>query len=350
MTTLKKNKKKRQKKNASAGSARAKKKFKGFLFLVLGLIILCLLILFFLFFYKEPANVYISKENPKQGDTVFIKIKSESDNVAGNFVGSNFDEKLVFYKKSLPLQAGNLKEWISFLGIDADQKPGDYKINIDFSGEQKITKEIKVAEADFSLAPAATSPDLKQKGYTQEKAVNNIIKNDNPSLKKILSNFTKEPYFTAPFSYPLNSVEKKGFSFGKFIKFAKYRIQHLGVDLKAPKKTEIYSVNDGKVVAVLNLSNYGKTVIIDHGLDIFSLYLHLEEFKVSAGQMVRRGQIIGLSGDTGYSTAPHLHFSMRVGSSRVDPIAFIETTQEINDSPILVSASAALLNIFNYFK
>ena len=52
---------------------------------------------------------------------------------------------------------------------------------------------------------------------------------------------------------------------------------------KAPEKTEVYAINDGKVVLTVNLSNYGKTVIIDHGLDIFSLYLHLEEFKISEG-------------------------------------------------------------------
>ncbi|MEK7658864.1 MAG: M23 family metallopeptidase [Patescibacteria group bacterium] len=309
-----------------------------------------MIILFFLLFYKKPANVYISLENPKQGDTVFIRVKSESNNVTGNFIGQDLNEKLVFLKKGLPAQAGNSQDWISFLGIDADQKPGDYKINIDIGGNQKLTKEIKVTEADFSLAPTAPPPDLKQKEYTEEKAVNNIIKNDNPALKKILSNFTEKPYFTGQFFFPLSKVEEKGFSFGKFIKFAKYKIQHLGVDLKAPEKTEIYSVNDGKIVAVFNLSNYGKTVIIDHGLNIFSLYLHLEEFKVSVGQMVRRSQIIGLSGDTGYTTAPHLHFSMRVGNSRINPIVFIEASQKIYDNPILVPVNAALINVVNSFK
>ena len=66
-----------------------------------------------------------------------------------------------------------------------------------------------------------------------------------------------------------------------------------------------------------------------------------------AEEMVKKGQIIGLSGDTGYVTAPHLHFSIRVGTARVDPIAFIETTQKMNDSLILADISNAFLNIFN---
>ncbi len=313
-----------------------KNKFPVFLYVVLGLIIFWLAFGFFIYFLKTPASIYVSSENPKQGDTVFIRVKSEASNIAGNFNS----QKLVFYKK------GNSDEWISFLGIDADQKPGDYKIFVDtFSGEH-LTKEIKVALADFSSAPAVAAPKINKNGITNQKAVDNIIKNDNPAIKKILSNFTPAPYFTLPFSFPLSTMEKGGFSFGKFIGFGKYRLQHLGVDLKAPEKTDIYAVADGKVVGTLDLSNYGKTVIINHGLDIFSMYLHLEEFKVSDGQMVHRGQLIGLSGDTGYVTAPHLHFSMRVGSARVDPVEFIQTTQKINDNSTLADISNSFLNIF----
>ena len=76
------------------------------------------------------------------------------------------------------------------------------------------------------------------------------------------------------------------------------------------------------------------------------MYLHLDEFKVSEGQIVKRSQLIGLSGGTGYVTAPHLHFSMRVDGARVDPIAFIETTKKINDNLILADISQAVLSLF----
>ena len=104
---------------------------------------------------------------------------------------------------------------------------------------------------------------------------------------------------------------------------------------------------DGKVVLTADLPNYGKTVIIDHGLDIFSLYLHLDEFKVVEGQIVKKNQILGLSGDTGYSTAPHLHFSIRVGTSRVDPLVFIEATKKLDENSFIAAISNAFLNIIN---
>jgi murein DD-endopeptidase MepM/ murein hydrolase activator NlpD len=106
-------------------------------------------------------------------------------------------------------------------------------------------------------------------------------------------------------------------------------MQHFGVDLAAKKDTEVFAINDGRVVLAENLSNYGKTIIIDHGLGIFSLYLHLDNFDVSVDQLVKNGQKIGLSGDTGASTGPHLHFSIRNSGSRVDPLLFIQTASSI---------------------
>ena len=320
---------------------KGKKKKSITLNIIIGLIAVWLFAGLFLFFGNNqkpaspssPMGIFVSSENPKQGDTVFIKVKSDAKNVSGNFDS----EKLVFYKKA------NSSDWISFLGIDADQKPGDYKIDINEAGGQVATKDIKVSLASFSAeapAPVAT-------GISNTQAVDNIRKNDNPAINKVLSNFTLAPYFSQPFSYPLNSMKKSGFSFGQFIGFGSSALQHLGVDLRASEKTNIYSVNDGKVVATLNLENYGKTVIVDHGLDIFSMYLHLEKFDVSDGQMVKKGQVIGLSGDTGYTTAPHLHFSMRVDGTRVDPVSFIETSQQIGGSSIAASISNA---VYNFFK
>jgi len=330
--------KKKHKKNDLAGLLR--KKLPVFLYTGCGLIIFFMAFWAFLIYNNVPDSIYVFPENIKQGDTVFIRVKSESDNIIGSFK----NEELVFYRK------GKLHEWIAFLGIDVDQEPADYKIYVSTGDTRVLTKEIKISAAEFSSASAVLAPSAQQTGITQLKAVDNIIKNDSPALKKVLKNFTKEPYFNSPFSFPLSKMEQRGYSFGKLISFAKYQLQHLGVDLKAPEKTEIYAVNDGKVVSILSLSNYGKTVIIDHGLDIFSLYLHLEEFKVSEGQMVKKGQLIGLSGDTGYTTAPHLHFSVRVGASRVDPIVFIETTKKMEDNFVLANVSNSFLNIINKFK
>jgi murein DD-endopeptidase MepM/ murein hydrolase activator NlpD len=102
----------------------------------------------------------------------------------------------------------------------------------------------------------------------------------------------------------------------------------LGVDLEAKEGDPVFSINDGVVRFSKELPNYGKTIIIDHGLGIFSLYLHLKEFKVSEGEKVKKGEIIALSGNTGYSISPHLHFSVKINGKSVDPLRFIDTVEK----------------------
>ena len=102
----------------------------------------------------------------------------------------------------------------------------------------------------------------------------------------------------------------------------------MGVDLEADIGTPIYAINGGIVRLSQELTNYGKTIVIDHGSGIFSLYLHIDEFKISEGKEVKRGDIIALSGNTGYSIAPHLHFGVKINGASVDPLRFIETIEK----------------------
>ena len=117
-------------------------------------------------------------------------------------------------------------------------------------------------------------------------------------------------------------------NFGNIRKSGSSEAQHLGVDLDVAVGTEVYAVNNGVVRLSRDFPTYGKTLAIDHGLGIYSLYLHLDEFKAAEGEEVRRGDVIGYSGDSGYSIAPHLHFSIKISGSSVDPIKFIETIEK----------------------
>lgn len=328
-------------KNTSASSVQ--RKIPLVLYVIGGIVVVCLAavaaFLIYISFHQEPASLSVFPEQVKQGGTVLIRVENAPGQVTGSFGTAQDKQSLVFYRK------GGSEEWIALLGIDVSHKPGSYNISVDASETESFTQAIKVESADFSTVPAAKAPNLADKGYTNKIAVENITENDSPALKKVLSKLTPEAYFTEPFSFPLNSMEISGYGFGRYISFAGSTLQHLGVDLRAAEGTEVYSVNGGKVAAMLNLSNGGKTIVIDHGLNIFSLYLHLDEFKVSEGETVKKGQLIGLSGDTGYSTAAHLHFSIKNSGSRVDPLAFIETTQNVKNDSFLASLREAFLNI-----
>lgn len=98
------------------------------------------------------------------------------------------------------------------------------------------------------------------------------------------------------------------------------------LDIAIPLGTEVKAADDGTVKTVEHLTTgYGVHVIIDHGDGLTSLYGHLSEIKVVQGQGIKKGELIGLSGSTGHSTGPHLHFEVRRGGKPVDPMTLLST-------------------------
>ncbi len=98
------------------------------------------------------------------------------------------------------------------------------------------------------------------------------------------------------------------------------RRKHDGVDLGVPIGTQVYAAQAGKVIAVGTNEKGGNWIIMDHGNGVRTSYCHLSEWQVTKGQVVQRGEPIALSGNTGRSTGPHLHFNVKVSGTLVDPL------------------------------
>lgn len=115
---------------------------------------------------------------------------------------------------------------------------------------------------------------------------------------------------------------------------------HAGIDFTAPRGTEIIASGKGVVKRVENKkSGYGKSIIIDHGYGYETLYGHLSEILIEEGQEVTRGQIIGKIGSTGTSTAPHLHYEVRINGNPVNPIDYCMDGLTPEEYQILIKKS-----------
>jgi murein DD-endopeptidase MepM/ murein hydrolase activator NlpD len=118
---------------------------------------------------------------------------------------------------------------------------------------------------------------------------------------------------------------------------------HWGMDFTAPVGTEVYATGNGKVVEVeVSSWGYGKSIIIDHGYGYRTLYAHLSSFKVKKGDRVKRGDLIGLVGNTGKSTGPHLHYEVERNGQKVNPVAYYysDLTPEEYEQMIQMSNNA----------
>jgi murein DD-endopeptidase MepM/ murein hydrolase activator NlpD len=123
----------------------------------------------------------------------------------------------------------------------------------------------------------------------------------------------------------------------------KTRKLHTGMDFTSPTGTEIYATGDGTVVSVKkSRRGYGMHVEIDHGYGYVTLYGHMSKFNVREGQKVKRGEVIGFVGNTGTSTAPHLHYEVIKDGKKINPINFYfnDLTPEEYDKMIEISSSA----------
>jgi murein DD-endopeptidase MepM/ murein hydrolase activator NlpD len=121
---------------------------------------------------------------------------------------------------------------------------------------------------------------------------------------------------------PVNGAVTSGFGYRMHPIFHVRKL-HTGVDLHAGMGTPIHAAAAGTVIFAGWRGGYGKCVIISHGGGLATLYGHQSEILVAEGQKVKRGEVIGKVGSTGYSTGPHLHFEVRVNGSPVDPLGYL---------------------------
>ncbi len=113
------------------------------------------------------------------------------------------------------------------------------------------------------------------------------------------------------------------YGFGKRIDpFYRTPAFHNGMDFSIPEGTKVYATANGKVSYASNKRGEGKMVVIDHGYGFVSKYSHLSKILVSRGKKVKRGDIIGLSGNTGKSMSPHLHYEVLLNGETVNPVNF----------------------------
>ena len=170
---------------------------------------------------------------------------------------------------------------------------------------------------DLILSNLKKIDQLKKQMYIQTKSYDDIIR---------LASDKETMWASIPAIQPLSNKElnRMASGFGMRVHpIYKVRKMHTGCDFSAPRGTPIYATGDGEVSLVRSeYGGYGKQIEIDHGYGYVTKYAHLDEFKVKKGQKVKRGEVIGYVGNTGSSTAPHLHYEVIKDNKKVNPMNF----------------------------
>jgi murein DD-endopeptidase MepM/ murein hydrolase activator NlpD len=214
------------------------------------------------------------------------------------------------------------KTWTILVGIDLDTRPGSYALTLSGTcvNGRKLTaqKNLKVIAKKFPTRTLA----VDEKFVTPPKEVLTRIEKESAQVNAIFAAVASEKFWTGPFSVPVPGRVISAFG-KRNVYNGKPRSPHSGVDFRGATGTPIRAPNAGKIVLAQNLYYSGNTVIIDHGLGLYSYLGHMSAISVAVGDNVAVGDIVGKVGATGRVTGPHLHWTVRLDQARVDPLSLI---------------------------
>jgi murein DD-endopeptidase MepM/ murein hydrolase activator NlpD len=289
------------------------------------------LFLFFAFLLPPVRNAWgvenqirldVFPKGVKQGDVNLVKVTGPSalKSIHGEFQGKRFS-----------LDPGEKQgTFEALIGVDLDSKPGKYELKVGATGGDgkaySKSLQLRVEKAGFAvqkLSLPKSQVDLDPK--TLER-----VNQESKRVRNLFQGVREEKLWKGPFSRPLGGVVSGAFGVRRIIN-GQTKNPHAGIDLQAEAGAPVAACNSGIVALVDELFFSGKTVILDHGWGLYSMYFHLSEAGVSAGDQLRTGDTLGRVGSTGRSTGPHLHWGMIIRGARVDPFSFLRLAERLSE-------------------
>jgi murein DD-endopeptidase MepM/ murein hydrolase activator NlpD len=246
-----------------------------------------------------------------------------------------------------PLPGGGKGDRFAFFAVPYDMKTPDVRIVAVDAAENeaelrfidkffpKKFKEDTVDLTDAFLSKVVPeimgqTPELKDRGNLLDNylVINVDLRQRNAEvLKELAQKSPQEQLWDKPFLSMRNGKAMAGFADYRTYFYQGKVVDHqthLGYDLAVTRRAPVPAANDGVVVQAKYFGIYGNCVIIDHGYGVMSLYGHLSSINVAAGQKVGRGDVIGLTGETGLAGGDHLHFAIILDGLPVNPVEWLD--------------------------
>jgi murein DD-endopeptidase MepM/ murein hydrolase activator NlpD len=178
-------------------------------------------------------------------------------------------------------------------------------------------KNKDIIHEEFILKLHTNVDKLRRKVYIESKSQDDVVQ---------LTEKKEKLFAAIPAIQPISNKELIALASGFGLRIHpvyKVKKMHTGIDFAAPIGTPIYATADGVVDQMdISFSGYGKKVEIDHGFGYRTRYAHMHGFTVRNGQHIKRGELIGYVGNTGLSTAPHLHYEVFINGRQVNPVYY----------------------------
>lgn len=224
---------------------------------------------------------------------------------------------VVTYNKKRVAVIENDGLWLALVGIPLTAKAGTQRITIKQDGQ--------LSRALFEIADKAYPTQhitIKNKRKVNPNKLDmKRINAESAEIKAALRFWTETETLPLQFSWPIEG-QVSGLFGRRRVFNGQPRRPHSGMDIAAPTGTEIHAPAEGIVRETGDYFFNGKTVFIDHGQGLITMFCHMDRIDVQPGQIIKRGEVIGTVGMTGRVTGPHLHLGVSLNDARVEPRLF----------------------------
>jgi murein DD-endopeptidase MepM/ murein hydrolase activator NlpD len=249
----------------------------------------------------EPGSVFL----------MIVTCRDSPDRVVASALG----REVVFY----PDPDG--RTWRGLVGVDLESRPGDYVLIVkairEGQPELAATHKLHVAPKGFPTRRLRVAPRYANPPENQVARIRQESERLGALFQSVTPHRWKGPFLMPVANSPANNFGARSIFNGQ------PRNPHAGVDFMSQEGTPVRAPNAGRIVLAEDLFFTGNTVIVDHGLGLYSLFAHLSRIDVRPGEAVESRGTLGLVGATGRVTGPHLHWAVRLNEARVDPLSLV---------------------------
>jgi murein DD-endopeptidase MepM/ murein hydrolase activator NlpD len=271
------------------------------------------------------VTLKLSAIESSQGSLLLLEVRSRMPVL--ELTAEWNDKKVAFWQAGAPQTAGKSLARDSrkaLLGVDLEKLPGTYPlvthVVVANNNPASCTVRITVRRGKFATESLHVEKEFVEPDPEQIKRANE----ERDQLRHIFDQVAAEKLWTGKFRVPLDGVTTGG-NFGKRrILNGQPGSPHGGVDFPATTGTPVHAAQSGRVALAQELFFSGNTVVVDHGLGIYTFYGHLSAIEVKTGDAVESGQVLGKVGATGRVTGPHLHWGLTVERARVNPLQLVQ--------------------------
>ena len=275
---------------------------------------------------SQPGyEIFYAPEIPRPGQALVVALHSRKVKPA------TLDQhllKMKFIKREFSMQSLG-EGWRGVAAVPLGTRSGSYRLSIKFKEGDELVLPITVLAHDYGeqrlTVPSEMATPMKPENL-------NKIKRDRQNLRFTYASSGTSLLLEEEVRPPLTSTITSSFGLRRLLN-GKPKAPHGGIDFRAAVGVPIAAAAKGRVALAEELYYSGNLVIIDHGLDIFTLYMHLDKISCRPGDIVHPGQIIGTAGSSGRVTGPHLHWGVKIAGVYVDPLRFVADSKYLLEVP-----------------